>query len=141
MPGDDEVKNDAHVIALELMKQIITLSTGLIGLSAAFVASILSKLSIISLILLVITWIVLLVAILLSLETVSAIVQSRLNSDISWSRGKSQLLAKVSKYLFTAGIAIFAAFSVVTVLTTPISAVDDSQISNPIVETDTLPSP
>ena len=111
--GNDETEqdtsDDAHQIALELMKQIITLASGVVALSATF----LEKLHIetLSMLILGLSWAALVVSILYGLQTISAIVKSRLNANREWSRGRGQNYARISKYAFVVGISLFALFA------------------------------
>lgn len=103
----DQGKSDAHQIALELMKQIITLASGVVALSATF----LDKLptGTLSLVLLASSWAALVVSIFFGLET---IVKSRLDPEqYHWHKGSGQTYARISKYAFVSGILLFAAFA------------------------------
>jgi hypothetical protein len=104
-----DVSDDAHQIALELMKQIITLASGVVALSATF----LEKLNIgtLPMLILGLSWSALIVSILYGLQAISAIVKSRLNSTREWSRGRGQNFARTSKYAFVTGISLFALFA------------------------------
>ena len=113
---------DAHTIALELMKQIITLAAGVVALSATFLEKI--KTGSISLVVLGLSWVALVISIFFGLQTISAIVKSRLNpEEHEWSKGRGQAYARISKYAFVVGISLFAIFAfllfVLTNLNTP----------------------
>jgi hypothetical protein len=105
---------DAHVIALELMKQLITLSAGVIGLSATFIEKFSAPWTLLPF--LALSWTALLICVFFSLQTISAIVKSRLDSDADWSRNAGQTYARLSKYAFLTGISIFAAYAFLSVL-------------------------
>ena len=112
--------NDAHKIALELMKQLITLSSGILALSATFIANLHTR-SAPMLAVLVASWVCLVASVFFGLETISAIVQSRLAPDVAdWSTGVGRINAKVSKYTFVAGLFLFGLFAFL-VLTTSAS--------------------
>lgn len=106
--------DDAHQIALELMKQLITLASGVVALSATF----LEKFGKDSLhrILLGLSWIALVTSIFCALQTISAIVKSRLNPEHQWSKGSGQIYARASKYAFVIGIFLFAVFAFVSLI-------------------------
>jgi len=101
---------EAHKVALELMKQIITLASGVLALSATFLEK-LSSMSFLLLIVLAVSWLALLVSVFFGLETISAIVKSRLDPDYQWSKGYGKDSARISKYTFVGGIALFALFA------------------------------
>jgi hypothetical protein len=107
--------SDAHKIALELMKQLITLSSGILALSATFIGQFKTE-SLILKIVLMISWISLALAVFFGLQTISAIVKSRLNSDFDWSTGEGKTYASASKYSFLAGIIFFAGFAFSSIL-------------------------
>lgn len=96
--------------ALELMKQLITLSAGVLALSATFIGDfpvrdrwLLAFLGA--------AWLLLAVAVLFGLETISAIVASRLDPEQDWSTGYGKAAARISKYSFVAGLTVFALFA------------------------------
>ncbi len=99
--------------ALELMKQLITLSSGVLALSATFIGNF-STASVSLLTVLVAAWVFLTIAVLAGLETISAIVKSRLLPEYDWSRGRGLKTARVSKYSFVLGLALFAIFAFLT---------------------------
>jgi hypothetical protein len=117
---DDDIPtgehSDAHQIALELMKQLITLASGVVALSATF----LEKLGVdpVDRILLGLSWLALVICIFCALQTISAIVKSRLNPEHQWSKGSGQTYARVSKYAFVIGISLFAAFAFISFVST-----------------------
>jgi len=107
--------SDAHQIALELMKQIITLASGVVALSATFLDKL--QAGAVSLGLLGLSWVALVVSIFFGLQTISAIVKSRLDPEHQhWSRGSGQTFARISKYAFVAGIFLFAIFAFVLLI-------------------------
>jgi len=94
--------------ALELMKQLITLSSGVLALSATFIEK-LEPVGALSIGGLIIAWLALVVALIAALQTISAIVKSRLKPEFDWSTGYGQKAAAVSKYSFVIGIVLVAA--------------------------------
>jgi hypothetical protein len=107
--GDAPDNSDAHQVALELMKQIITLASGVVALSATFLEKLNIKTP--SMFILGLSWAALIISVLYGLQTISAIVKSRLNSNREWSQGRGQMFARVSKYAFVVGISLFALFA------------------------------
>jgi len=102
--------NDAAQIALEYIKQIITLSAGILALSGTFIEKLVKTISYYTL-LLPVAWILLLVSIYFGLETISTIVKSKLDQDENeWSKGHGLTCASTCKRCFVAGIAIFLLF-------------------------------
>src|SRR5438477_11872556 len=93
--------------ALELMKQLITLSSGVLALSATFIEN-LEPVGPVFIGGLVVAWLALVVALIAALETISAIVKSRLKPEFDWSTGRGQKAAVVSKYSFVVGIVLVA---------------------------------
>ncbi len=125
MTGEEEKekkRNSARVradeAARELMKQLITLASGVLALSATFVGR-LGDVSVYLLILLAISWLALIISVFFGLQTLSAIVQTHLNPEESdWSRGYGRMSARISKYAFILGIALFAVFAFFSLLQT-----------------------
>jgi hypothetical protein len=112
---EDSRVGDAHESALELMKQLITLASGVLALSATFLAKVsFTRWWLVAL--LAASWLALLISVFCGLETISAIVKSRLNQEYDWSRGYGRRCALISKYAFVAGISIFALFAIVSLL-------------------------
>jgi hypothetical protein len=108
--GVRDKDTDAHQIALELMKQLITLSSGVIVLGATFLEKFGAD-SMIHRVLLGLSWLALVTSIFCGLQTISAIVKSRLNSEHQWSEGSGKVYARASKYAFVVGIFLFATFA------------------------------
>jgi len=106
---------DAHIIMLELLKQLITLSSGVLALSAAFIENFLPE-SLVQILILIASWICLAISVYSGLQAMSAIVQSRLTPGLDWSQGLGQKYGSASKYFFVAGITIFAIFALVSFL-------------------------
>jgi hypothetical protein len=112
----ETVSQDAHKIALELMKQLITLSSGVLALSATFMEEFQSP-SWALLAILVASWLCLAASVFFGLQTISAIVKSRLTPDHDWSTGIGKTYAAGSKYCFVAGLALFALFAFISFIT------------------------
>lgn len=108
--------DDAYEVALEWLKQIITLSSGFIVLSATFISSVFKQLNW-SIWFLIGSWLSFLVSIIFSLETISVITQSRIDSNKEWSMGRGKTYAKVAKWFFISGILIFIIFTIFNFLT------------------------
>ncbi len=109
-PEDSIVRNDAHEVALDFAKQLITLSSGVLALSATFIRE-LPAATLVQLVLLALSWIALAVSVYGGLQTISAIVKSRLNFDDAWSTGAGKRYATTSKLAFLVGVVLFAAFA------------------------------
>jgi len=113
--SDDELtsevsKSKADEAALELMKQLITLSSGVLALGAAFVDK-LPKTPGYFLSFLFVSWVALILSLIFGLKTISTIVKSRLDSDEEWSRGIGRTFGRLSQYSFLVGIGFFATFA------------------------------
>ena len=108
-----EPVSKADDAALELMKQLITLASGVLALSAAFVDK-LPKAPKYMFLVLFVSWLALVISIFFGLKTISAIVKSRLNSDIAWSKGEGKRYARFCQNSFLGGIALFAVFAFVS---------------------------
>lgn len=109
----------ADDVALELMKQLITLASGVLALSATFIEKLRGTPGYL-LILLALSWLALIVSVFCGLQTISAIVKTRLEPDESdWSQGYGKACARLSKYAFVVGIALFATVALLSVLTAP----------------------
>ena len=118
VPESIDSKNDAHQIALELIKQLITLSSGVLALSATFIDKFKSDSPWI-LIILILSWFSLIISILAGIQTISIIVQSRLLNIIDWSKDVGQRYASISKYSFVLGVVLFAAFALISFILHP----------------------
>lgn len=93
--------------AVEYLKQIITLSSGILALSATFLASgALTSWHEITFLLL--AWASLGISVFFSLETISAIIQSGINSDHQWHKNPGKRSATIAKHSFIAGLFLFA---------------------------------
>jgi hypothetical protein len=96
---------------LELMKQLITLASGVLVLSATFIAR-LPDIRLLLLIPLAVSWLALLVSVFFGLQAIASIVEGRLNpGDEDESFEQVTQRARVAKYGFLIGIAMFAAFA------------------------------
>lgn len=112
----NSLKLKAEEAALELMKQLIALASGVLALSATFVGR-LQDTSVYFVSLLALSWLSLVISIFFGIQTLSAIVQSRLTPDeTDWSSGYGWKSAKISKYGFVIGIALFAIFAFLSLL-------------------------
>jgi len=109
------LNNDAHQLALEWIKQIITLSSGIIVLSATFITSIFKQLNW-SIWILIISWVSLLLSIVYGLNTISVMIQSRIDQDDEWHSGCGRAYAKAAKLFFIAGIFLFGIFALINFL-------------------------
>ena len=103
--------------ALELVKHLITLSSGVLALSATFVTMITGGPERWTVVLLGLAWLALTASVVAGLQTVSAIVKSRLDGNEDWSTGYGKKAATISKYSFVMGLALFAAFAFATLVT------------------------
>ena|SRR6266404_4429324 len=99
--------------ALELMKQLITLSAGVLALSATFIDK-LPKAPSYMLTVLVLSWLALVFSLYCGLKTISAIVKSRLDGNQDWSKGDGKIYALCCEYGFVSGIVIFVLFAFVS---------------------------
>ena len=104
------VEREADEAALELMKQLIALGSGVLALSATFLEK-LTATPIALIAILALSWLALVLSVFFGLETISAIVQSRLDSNDEWSRGYGYRSAITCKWGFVCGIALFAVFT------------------------------
>jgi len=111
--GTSSKHTDAHEVALELMKQLITLSSGVLALSATFIREFRIE-QCGHKILLVLAWLSLSLSVFFGIQTISAIVKSRLNGDANWSTGEGKRNASGSKYCFLLGLVLFAAFALLS---------------------------
>ena len=118
-----KAQKDAHEVALEWLKQLITLSSGIIAFSVTFGPSITDGMSGMRwpLVLLGFSWLLFVVVIILSLDVISAITYSRIHNDDSWAEGRRKTTALVAKLCFIAGIVVFVAFAVTSVYITQLA--------------------
>ena len=108
--SDQEKDIRADTVAIDLVKQLITLAAGVLALSATFLERI-GPLSWKLLVVLGASWLALILSLLGGIQTMSTIVKSRLNKDNDWSKGRGRSYALTSKYSFVIGIALFALFA------------------------------
>ena len=108
--GEDSTDSRADNAAIDLVKQMITLSAGVLALSATF----LEKAGAIPTALLIVlagAWLALILSVFGGIQTLSTIVKSRLNADDGWSKGAGKRYARLSKYGFLVGLSLFAVFA------------------------------
>src|SRR5258708_842087 len=105
VPAEGE-RAPADSAAIDLVKQLITLAAGVLALSATFLEKV-SPLSWSLLIILASSWLALIISIFGGLQAMSAIVKSRLDGDLEWSKGRGRSYAITSKYGFLVGITLF----------------------------------
>lgn len=110
--------SNADEAALELMKQLITLASGVLALGAAFVDK-LPKSPKFFLAFLFLSWIALILSLIFGLKTISAIVKSRLESNDDWSRSPGRTFGRVSQFSFLIGIGLFATFAFLSLALPP----------------------
>lgn len=113
--------------AIELLKQLITLASGALALSATFVSSF--RASTLAPVLLPVCWVVLVASVLAALEAISAIVKSRLTPEFPWSKGYGRTMAALSKYCFVGGLATLATVAF-AVLVAPARVADGAVVVN-----------
>lgn len=93
------------------MKQLITLASGVLVLSATFIAR-LGDIRLLLLIPLAISWLALLASVFFGLQAIGSIVEGRMNpGDEDDSIEEVAKRARIAKYGFLIGIAMFAAFA------------------------------
>lgn len=109
------LNNDAHRLAIDWIKQLITLSSGIIVLSVTFITTIFDQINW-SIWLLISSWVALLLSIIYGLNSISVIIQSRVNQDDEWHSGHGRNYAKAAKWLFTTGISLFVIFAIINFL-------------------------
>lgn len=116
----NELKSDdraARDTALELLKQIITLSAATLALSATFLEKfpIASKLHLVTL---GIAWVSLVVSLVCALQAISSMIQRLRRPELgNWAGGSTQLHAWWAKCLFVVGLCFLAAFAAFAGLT------------------------
>lgn len=119
--GDHESENsgpinkDAANVALEWVKQIITLASGIVALSATFLEKMGTYPDWI-LIILIISWACFISSVITGLTTISSIVQSNLLNNNDWSVDTGKQNAVACKWLFIIGVVIFCVFALFTVI-------------------------
>jgi hypothetical protein len=118
---------EAGPIALELMKQLITLSSGVLALSAAFLDKFRVSHSW-EYLPLIISWVLLIASLITALNVISAMVQSRLKPEREWHTGRAKLFGRISKIAFVLGISSFGLFALLaTWSTTAVSSQETGQ--------------
>src|SRR5438105_5551390 len=100
----------ADTVALELLKQLITLSSGVLALSATFAAKFEAD-RVYLFVLLGIAWFLLLLSIYAGLQAMSALVKALTHPHFTFVRDRLYTYARTSKFSFAAGISVFATFA------------------------------
>jgi hypothetical protein len=108
-------RTKADEAALELVKQLITLSSGVLALSATFIDK-LPKGPQFLLPILPTAWVALVISIYCGLKTISAIVKSRLDGNDGWSKDKGKTYASCCQNCFLAGLTFFALFAFLSII-------------------------
>lgn len=111
-PKDDTDEQSAGQTALELLRQIIALSSGVLALSAAFIEKF-SQRNPAMLVVLGVSWLCLVASVFCGLQAMSAMVKSISRPEFHWSRAHLRTYARASKYTFVLGLALFAIFAFV----------------------------
>jgi hypothetical protein len=101
--------DDAAHAALEYIKQIIALASGILALSGTFIEK-LVKIIGWHTVALPVAWILLLTSIYCGLATISTIVKSKLNGNQDWAEGTGKRYAQACKISFVGGIGLFLIF-------------------------------
>jgi hypothetical protein len=113
--SESDRRDTAAKHALELMKQIITLASGVLALSATFISDLRTEGWVLR-VAIAVAWLCLTVAVFFSLQTISSIVKGSLDPDFDWSEGYGRRAAALGKYFFVAGLATFAVFAFLTLV-------------------------
>ena len=114
-PADDADRTDrgASAAALELLKQLITLSSGVLALSATFVDKLFRPVWWLTLVL-ALCWVLLIAALIFGLQAISAMVQSLRLPEGDWAEGNTRKLATACKWAFVGGMVLFALLALLT---------------------------
>lgn len=108
-------EDDSHIVVVDFAKQLITLASGVIALSATFIPDF-AILTSAQLAILGCSWIALTCSILFSLLSISAVIASRSDPLNYWSMPASRKFARIGMYVFLAGISLFAFFAFAVLL-------------------------
>jgi hypothetical protein len=115
--------------ALELLKQLIALSSGVLALSATFIDKLRpSHWALLTL--LAGSWIALIIAVAAGIQAMSATVKAFHRPEFSFTEEKLRRYARTSKYSFLAGITLFALFAFLS-LATPKKTAPTNESRNP----------
>jgi hypothetical protein len=109
---------EAADAALEFVKHLITLSSGMVAISATFVSHF-SSAPRWSLIILAAGWLLLTASVVGGLNAISSIVMSRLHSNDDWADHPGKAWARLSRWGFVSGLVAFALFASVVLLNLP----------------------
>lgn len=101
---------EASKTGLELMKQIATLASAVLVLSGTFAGTMLPVPPYV-LILLGLSWLILVLALLCSIQSMSAIVQSQMDNSNEWHSGSARKWGTAAKWLFVSGVAVLMVFA------------------------------
>jgi hypothetical protein len=104
------INKGAADFALEWVKQVITLASGIVALSATFLEKITTNINW-TLILLIMSWGCFIASVMTGLETISTIAKSHLDDNNDWSIDSGYRYAKACKILFIVGFCLFCLFA------------------------------
>jgi hypothetical protein len=114
--SSEEMKVKAENLALDWVKQIITLASGVVALSVTFIENLVKNVNCL-LILLVLSWALLILSIIYGLSTISNFIAYNLGSLSDWSSGVCKKNASACKWFFISGIGVFALFGTLMIIT------------------------
>ena len=102
--------NSASDAALDLLKQLITLASGVLALSATFLGKF-GSFNALSIGALSLSWFTLMICVGAGLQAISAIVKSRMDDTDAWGSGYAKKAGQISKWCFGIGIFLFVIFA------------------------------
>jgi len=129
-------QSDAHEVFLEWLRQLITLSSGIIAFSGTFVPLVSTEPRW-PLLLLGVSWLLFIATIVSCLEVVSAITFSRIHNNDSWTKGTAHNMALIAKWSFISGITLFVIFAAASLYTITTNSAHAAATQAPISETPT----
>lgn len=107
--------------ALELLKQLIGLASGVLALGATFLEKFWTS-SVALQVTLAAAWLLLMLSVVAGLQAISSLVQVLRKPDFTWSADAVRKWAKTSKWAFVTGLLLFAVFAFSAALTSTRSA-------------------
>jgi hypothetical protein len=111
LPPMENYNGKAMDIAIDLVKQLITLASGVLALSATFLPNV-KNLSVVGSVILLLAWLTLITSIICGIQSISNFIPDIKDNTQDWIEGKSQKYAKCCKILFILGIVLIIGFAI-----------------------------
>lgn len=124
--SNHEHNQNASEAALEFLKHLLTLASGVLVLSGTFVTKV-DSISSLALCFLFASWASQIVCLFCALNAISAIIMSRVKNSNDWQDGAAKTLSSIGKWAFFTGLILFAVFAALALNSESSTTETDSQ--------------